>query len=649
MIVRNIDTKDISVVVQGAIDKKYTPDCLKSIRKYLPDSEIILSTWEGANIDGLDYDILVLNKDPGPDCLVRKYIAPHVNNVSRQLVSSYNGFCKATRKYGLKLRSDMMIKGCGFLKYYYKFGNSSTQNSYFKQRILFNEQTDINLPYVLGDWWCFGLTIDLKKYYNIPKYNYRLNEEYFLQDDNYYKRPKFADIVTKYIAEQWFVIQNILKFDKDINYEHFYDINDINLNKSINFIINNTILLEDSLSKIILPKYSNVNNPAGNHYRLIFLKWYNLCIQNKIKLPKLNTYSKLYLKIKYKLIDLQFNDFWNLKNYIYIVRNYFKYTNIIEYKNNFDILNKDITFIIYDESKDINIYKEYLLHINQHFSKAKIILCLDKEINSNALKGLYDKIVITKNDFNYEYDKKQFYIKKALELVNTKYVIKTSLECTFDQKIINIYNEYLNKFNKYDINYNIFEQKVLISQYMTIDARITQDFINPYSFSTIFQFGLTNDIKKMWNGYKISEKDLDQKKYIKYTEDQIIIRNILEQAEIYKNIMFPKYNSDSSRDEYIFDSEKILSNNFMITEQNQVNIKNAQKLNLIFISFYRYLEIYLLNVDPANEALLKLLEHIYNKNNHTSIYKKLFNIENKENKKIITLFGFKITIKRNKS
>ena len=59
-----IDSKDISVVVQGAVNKNETPKCLKSIRKFLPNAEIILSTWEGSDTKNLDYDILVLNKDP---------------------------------------------------------------------------------------------------------------------------------------------------------------------------------------------------------------------------------------------------------------------------------------------------------------------------------------------------------------------------------------------------------------------------------------------------------------------------------------------------------------------------------------------------------------------------------------------------------
>lgn len=61
----DIKPKDISVVVQGAINKEITPRCLQSIRTLLPNAEIILSTWEGSDVDGLDYDKLVLNKDPG--------------------------------------------------------------------------------------------------------------------------------------------------------------------------------------------------------------------------------------------------------------------------------------------------------------------------------------------------------------------------------------------------------------------------------------------------------------------------------------------------------------------------------------------------------------------------------------------------------
>lgn len=44
-IIHKIDSKDISVIIQGAITKE-TDACLRSIRECLPLAEIILSTWE---------------------------------------------------------------------------------------------------------------------------------------------------------------------------------------------------------------------------------------------------------------------------------------------------------------------------------------------------------------------------------------------------------------------------------------------------------------------------------------------------------------------------------------------------------------------------------------------------------------------------
>ena len=55
-----IENRDISVVVQGAVSKEYTTKCLKSIRRNLPGSQIVLSTWEDSDTSGLDYDKLIV-------------------------------------------------------------------------------------------------------------------------------------------------------------------------------------------------------------------------------------------------------------------------------------------------------------------------------------------------------------------------------------------------------------------------------------------------------------------------------------------------------------------------------------------------------------------------------------------------------------
>ena len=102
-----IKSKDISVVVQGAINSEVTPKCLESIRKYLPEAEIILSTWEGSDVVRLDYDKLILNKDPGgADC---SRDGKGINNCNRELVSTFEGLKLANRKYALKIRSDIVF------------------------------------------------------------------------------------------------------------------------------------------------------------------------------------------------------------------------------------------------------------------------------------------------------------------------------------------------------------------------------------------------------------------------------------------------------------------------------------------------------------------------------------------------------------
>jgi hypothetical protein len=52
-----INSKNISTVVQDAIDKELTPKCLKSIRKCLSKATIILSTWKNSDIKYLDYEL----------------------------------------------------------------------------------------------------------------------------------------------------------------------------------------------------------------------------------------------------------------------------------------------------------------------------------------------------------------------------------------------------------------------------------------------------------------------------------------------------------------------------------------------------------------------------------------------------------------
>ena len=189
-----ITSRDISVVVQGPIVKHKTEKCLKSIRKNLPEAEIILSTWEGSSIDGLDYDILVINIDPGAVRQKKFTTAKVFSNLNRMVLSTNNGLEKAERKYTLKLRTDACIDNTGFLNLFEKFPARCDEYKLFEHRILAStlyskfaitdHENKVEIPFHVSDWWFFGLTSDLKKFLLSSK---PVEEPYF---SNYFDAQK---------------------------------------------------------------------------------------------------------------------------------------------------------------------------------------------------------------------------------------------------------------------------------------------------------------------------------------------------------------------------------------------------------------------------------------------------------------------------
>lgn len=162
-----IDSSEISIVLQGPIYKNCTNKVCKRMRELFPYAEIIISTWEGADITGLDYNVIILNKDPGGTPLFIN--DKRTNNVDRQITSSLNGIKKATRKYCLKWRTDLLLKDSNFLQFFDKYPARNPKWKIFKKRVLVHYPT---LPYIypLGptDISCFGLTEDILTYLDIP-------------------------------------------------------------------------------------------------------------------------------------------------------------------------------------------------------------------------------------------------------------------------------------------------------------------------------------------------------------------------------------------------------------------------------------------------------------------------------------------------
>jgi hypothetical protein len=169
----NHEPAEISVVVQGPVhgpaQGNLTQRALQSIREHLPGSEVILSTWAGSDASGLDYDRLVLSDDPGA------YPQPHDPrfhyNVNRQIVSTAAGLRAAGRPLAVKLRSDMLLTGRGFLDYFNRYPKRGAEYTIFEQRVI--SLTGVNPErhgslFMPGDWFSFGLTSDLLLLWDIP-------------------------------------------------------------------------------------------------------------------------------------------------------------------------------------------------------------------------------------------------------------------------------------------------------------------------------------------------------------------------------------------------------------------------------------------------------------------------------------------------
>lgn len=260
-----IKSEDISVVVQGAIDKVNTPKCLKSIRKVLPRAEIILSTWEGANVDGLDYDILVLNKDPGgvkQDFAIYNF-SRSMNNLNRQILSTQNGIKKAKNFYILKIRSDLILKNKKFLNFWNLFPVRNKKYAFFHHRVLCNtvysreyscqSGNGFPTPFHPSDFWFFGEKNDIIDYF--AECPLQTKEEAGNWMYKYPNRLPYKTCLWRYAPEQHFCYHWIKKYYPNVCFADWSDWNEENIELSNNVLYNNFIFLNFSQSGIYSEKH----------------------------------------------------------------------------------------------------------------------------------------------------------------------------------------------------------------------------------------------------------------------------------------------------------------------------------------------------------------------------------------------------------
>ena len=239
-----INDTDISVIVQGHISREYTCNCLTSIRRLLPQAEIIVSTTDtdDSQDEYLECDYFVCSLDPGAELIDRKNKI--YNNVNRQIVSTKAGLEKATRLYSLKFRSDITLDGVEWLNYFGKYDKISP-STYFKSRVLICDYYTRNprviaAPFHPSDWIMFGRTEDLKRYYDIELQSKKeiLWFDYFSK-----KSSVFAHMLSRYTPEQYLCIQ-YLRHYQNLSVQAYYDASKDNIQKTESFFAENMVILD---------------------------------------------------------------------------------------------------------------------------------------------------------------------------------------------------------------------------------------------------------------------------------------------------------------------------------------------------------------------------------------------------------------------
>ncbi len=314
-----MDSKNFSIIIQGIIvgkvndnyENQQTRQCIDSINKHLPNAEIIISTWVGQDTSHLKYDKVVYSKDPGAITYNDFELKNTFNNNNRQIVTTYEGLKIATRKYAIKLRSDIQFENTNFINFINKF-EKRYKYIFFEKRIIvptfFSRNPEkIPLLFHISDLFQVGLTKDLLNLWDIPQQPEPETTRFLDYSKNIsndpYKRNKYK---MRYASEQYIWSEFCKKNNLNLTLKYFCEVPLRLIQKSSISIIDNFTILTPQQIGIKLPQ----RLIHGEKKLYSFEEWYNL-------------YDKICVKkSKIRLIKLIFNS--KIVSYNYVFRNIIK-------------------------------------------------------------------------------------------------------------------------------------------------------------------------------------------------------------------------------------------------------------------------------------------------------------------------------------
>jgi hypothetical protein len=299
-------TNDISVVIQGKVfglpgepyEKQLTAQCLESIRGFLPEAEIILSTWEDSVVDHLTYDKVIFNRDPG--AVSYSDLTPNfLNNNNRQIVSTYNGLKAATKTYAIKMRGDCKLVDTDFIFFLKEFPRGTDYN-FFKQRIIIPTKYSRNPRRIAqlihpSDIFQVGLLEDLLNLWDIPLQPEPQTTRAFPLEKPILNNALSGGIHRmKFGAEQYIWYSFCKKNGLDLELRHYSSLPVAKILASDISIINNFVIEEALKLGVIIPKKMVAHFDKDLYTHKEWVKLSNRYAGNVSALNKLGLISQVY-------------------------------------------------------------------------------------------------------------------------------------------------------------------------------------------------------------------------------------------------------------------------------------------------------------------------------------------------------------------
>jgi hypothetical protein len=280
-----METRDISFVVQGAVDRSISPlsgepitkSCLASLRHYHPGAQLILSTWEGADTSGLDYDVLIRNEDPGASNAFKPESGEiKLDNTNRQIVSTKNGLHAATRRYAAKIRSDMIFRGNDWMRHVGQYTRRTNEWRLFKERVITCSMwaRDPRCPYSRQplhppDWIHIGLKEDLLLLWDIELQPEPESSQWFAMQGFDPPLPPPADPDVRRYSPEQYLWRTLLAKHGPVQFEYRGDVCEYNIRLTELSFANNLIILNLDQFPFIVHKYPLPLHPWYRYYRFL--------------------------------------------------------------------------------------------------------------------------------------------------------------------------------------------------------------------------------------------------------------------------------------------------------------------------------------------------------------------------------------------